>query len=269
MERIELKIFLLNVDRWKKGAQSNFKQIESLIKTLRPDIIVLNEVFGQGWLNYVEKIAKHLGENYSVYFGPTASPSYGNAFITNQKIVKSENFTIELPRHEIRGCFRVVIRHPTKQGQNISFYGTHLDHIFEETRMEQLKYLLEKVVCDEEHVILGDFNALKRQDYSDEYWEEIFQVRKQNCWEVPPKTEVIEFIQQKNYVDFFQEINQQKSEPLKDRAVGSSHFDTRVDYIWISEKLLENIYCENSSCTILREFCASDHYPQWAVLVFK
>jgi len=42
----------------------------------------------------------------------------------------------------------------------------------------------------ESHAWAGDFNSLTKEDYTNEVWEEIPNVRKLNLWE-SPKTQVI------------------------------------------------------------------------------
>ena len=82
------------------------------------------------------------------------------------------------------------------------FAVTHLDHFNEDNRLEQIKELKphEKNI----DVLMGDMNALTRDDYSDLYYRDaVVGVRENHRWE-KPRFELTSLItHQWNYQDAF------------------------------------------------------------------
>ena len=63
------------------------------------------------------------------------------------------------------------------------------DHRLEPSRLEEEREVHAKLgglfQAGEAQVWLGDFNALTREDYYQETWDEIARVREANSWESP------------------------------------------------------------------------------------
>ena len=62
---------------------------------------------------------------------------------------------------------------------------THLDHQKEEARVVQLKEMLSLIDREKPHILMGDFNSLKKNDYTEEVWNVLTEIRKKNNWELP------------------------------------------------------------------------------------
>jgi len=132
---------------------------------------------------------------------------------------------------------------------DLRFFVTnvHLDNKKEKTRM----------------VLAGDFNSLRRDDYSSEQWETISQKRKEakpTPWE-PPKTDVTKLLEEREgFIDCRSDVLPHK----KSGPVSTCRFETRVDYIY-QQQLVKN----NWECTSVQHIVtdASDHYP--VVVTFK
>ncbi|CAF1296355.1 unnamed protein product, partial [Adineta steineri] len=54
---------------------------------------------------------------------------------------------------------------------NLTFAVTHLDHIEEDVRLEQIQYF--KPYEQNIDILMGDMNSLTRNDYSDDYYRNI------------------------------------------------------------------------------------------------
>lgn len=65
----------------------------------------------------------------------------------------------------------------------------HLYHRTEPRRMREIsaiqKHLAQLFLDDQCQIWTGDFNALTKEDYDEEEWENITCVRKRNSWELP------------------------------------------------------------------------------------
>jgi len=146
--------------------------------------------------------------------------------------------------------------------KTVGIYITHLDHVSELSRLQQWKILQEQFINrEEDHIVMGDFNALNRKDYTDPYWETITDIRKTNCWESPQSQLTTTIQDTYHYEDFYSKINLQKTTPLCDKQVGTCKFDTRIDYFLISQTLTNSLEWAHCYCEILQDVDGSDHYP--------
>ncbi len=116
-----------------------------------------------------------LGPEYQAFEGMIYS-SLGNAIITRlptysetEDLTRPNNHINELlsaEGGEIRGALRVPISQPELVGGLQEVISTHLDHLEEPTRVAQWKLLMERIDPQQPHVIMGDFNALCKEDYT-------------------------------------------------------------------------------------------------------
>ena len=94
----------------------------------------------------------------------------------------------------------VIIQLPENMNDlKLGIFTVHFDVWSEDTRLKQLDILSETIAKYNDNICLlmmGDFNALKRMDYDDEKWEEIYQIRSKNYWELP-KTDLLDTIENK------------------------------------------------------------------------
>lgn len=148
---------------------------------------------------------------------------------------------------------------------DLGFFVTnvHLDNKKEKTRMEEVKVMLEQFRMESwfPMVLAGDFNSLRRDDYSSEQWETISQKRKEAKpipWE-SPKTDVTKLLEEKEgFVDCRSDVLN-KSGPI-----ATCRFNTRIDYVY-QHQLVKKKWESTSVHHIKTD--ASDHYP--VVVTFK
>lgn len=173
-----LHILTYNIFGWKKNKTfgNNFSRVVKLLRESDADIIGLQEVIRNDKL---EKLAKELNMDY--IFAPAMSSDFGNALLTRFPIAKYSVHELKVGSHEIRSliCAQIKVA-------NILLHVnvTHLDVESESTRLVQLKKIFD-FVGSQPHLLVGDFNSLRKQDYTNEQWELITKVRKDNAIELP------------------------------------------------------------------------------------
>lgn len=128
----------------------------------------------------------------------------------------------------------------------VDFYNVHLDHISEITRLSQITELLvfEKTkrlpdnICKDIY-ILGDFNSLNVNDYTEGKWKYMLQNETEYTH---PESLVYNLISQ-----FYKDSYNGAKNPV------TSHFGRRVDYIF-TNSARNNSFIDNT-------IKLSDHYP--------
>jgi len=195
------------------------------------------------------------------FFAPALDESFGNAVLSNSS--EFLKITINLDdKKEKRSCVAVLLQDcPVKV-----VYLVHLDHLSEDDRLKQLDILLKWIKTgdnsDKPHIIMGDFNSLTEDDYTEERKKQITAERKTANVETL-RYDVIKQLQM-DYIN----IHKEKHPQDKDDKVSTCTYKTRVDYIWLSKNHKAILDFSNSSVFMELEG-ASDHFPIVAELVFK
>lgn len=215
------------------------------------DICGLQEVPG---LAKIKKALKPF-ENIEVLFD-NAYFSYGNGISFRKdlfRVVKCETHVIR-NKPSKKTAFEVVFEFLHSPKTTFTVIVTHLDHISEDTRLEEVEKILQ--VAPSEAILLGDFNSLKREDYTEDEWGSISQNRKDTQWE-ECRTDVIDKIL-KRVGSAYQDVLGELGTP-----VGTCRFGTRIDYIFVS--LCEMFFVKEASVVESGE--ASDHKPVMAKIL--
>lgn len=173
----------------------------------------------------------------------------------------------------------------------IGIFCTHLDHLSEDVRFEQLKSIeasINQFYCNETgklFILAGDFNSLKRSDYSEQQWQHI-QKKRATVGLEPPQSTVTDYLitqgmldceplkgsdncrklsneldevsnninQEENSTkvvsesesDSEEEVENEKSWEKEKFVYTSLKGKTRTDYIWLSPHLGQIILSNNS-----------------------
>lgn len=247
-----MNIATLNVHGWADAEKrSNTERVAQAIRAHQVDVIAFQEVLGG-----VAALAKSLGFYHTntergvalvsrfpilnvhgivvddVMLPPEARESFERD-PSRRRVSLSSRF-LRVPR-----CIVATLEHPS--GEKIQVVCLYLDYLTEKRRMKQLTALWKALPRVEEssaigRIILGDFNALNVGDYSKEELEKIAKVRAENNWE-EPKMEVTRFMQENGLKDCFSAALNRMG-PL-----ATSRFDTRIDYIYADDKLLQTFSC--------------------------
>lgn len=216
----------------------NLDTIAGVIKAFNPDIVALQEVDFK--TNRAKKmdLATELGQrtNMASLFAramPYDDGEYGEAVLSKYTFVSSENIALpHLPNSEPRAALKTTVK--TKNGNRITFVGTHLDHLENDADRILQANALVKALKDitGPTLLLGDLND----------------VPESNTLRILQKV----FSKPKNPNAF--EYTAPSSDPKK--CIDHILFD-KV-YNW---KVLEyEVFCENY---------ASDHCIVYATLVFS
>ena len=157
-------------------------------------------------------------------------------------------------KEETRNAIRIILKECLGIPK-MAIYVVHLEDRNEEKRVNQVKKLQEWIDSSEgklPHIIVGDFNALTRADYTDEYFAKIDSTRKK--YKVEDASFEVTDILKSNYIDIFKVCHSN----VKDVDLATSHYGTRVDYIWLSKDFSELV---NTDLFIGSQETASDHKP--------
>jgi len=180
-----------------------------------------------------EKLQMHF------YFQCALDETFGNAILTKTPLdpVRKQQLMVsgQETRSVVGGCMKIAEK-------SLHLYCTHLDDRLESTRVKQIQDL-HSVVPSTPHIILGDFNALRKDDYTDEQWKKI-SVQRENAAKEKPVTELMELIES-NYK--YNCWGENKS---------TCKYGTRIDYIFGSEACSKILQVTKSQ---VLETDASDH----------
>lgn len=214
-----MKLSTFNVNRLTNPQQVSDYLTDNLI-----DICGMQEVAGIINLN---KLTCIQSGHYKAVFDESYK-TYGNGLVykSNYELVSKNTYIISNSGSK-KSLFRVVLKNHDKL---YSIYVTHLNHMSEQKRLVEWHNLLKHVNQNETHYILGDFNALTKSDYTKEELIEIYNIRKNNQWELPT-------------YDLMNEITKLYHDCITNTFKITSRFNTRIDYIFTNRpNTVDNCY---------------------------
>ena len=246
------RLATINVHSFSNGTNydSNISDLVSILQPLNLDLIACQEIRNDHkWQKFCQLLC--LTNVIHGQCGPTNY--FANGIASRHPIIfhsnRSDNFFSSGGTRAFLQC-RLGGDHPFVQDR--LFAVTHLDHLNEDDRLEQIKYFQPH----EENIdiLMGDMNALTRDDYSDNYFHEmVVQRREQSFWE-KPRFDLTQLIREKwNYQDAFQLANSQ----LKDEQVVTCAYGTRIDYIFVQPHVSDR--WNLTECSIIDTKGATDH----------
>lgn len=174
-----MRILTYNIHGWRDGkGKEGVARLARVIQSSQADIVALNEVFhpllpAGETQPALDLLAGMLGMTYA--FGVALTPrfafaplaSYGNALLTRYSLLAHAGHHLTpTPGHEQRGLLEARVLLPDGRTP-FSVYTTHLDHLSEAVRVQQLTALLQWTGRDRArpHILLGDLNALAPADF--------------------------------------------------------------------------------------------------------
>ena len=231
------------------GSVNNVNQLVSILDPLNLDLLAIEEVCkDENWTKFCEKLCL----KYFV-FDATYGRIHGNGLASRHPIRSSSsqrsNLTCSGGTRGILQC-SLDVDHPSIC--NRLFAVTHLDHLNEDNRLKQIKeFQPHKNNID---ILFGDMNALTRDDYSHQYYQEkILRKREKSSWE-KPRFDLTRLITEEwGYQDAFTKFNPH----LKDEQVVTCDYGTRIDYIYLHPRL--NDQWKLIKCQIIDTHGATDH----------
>lgn len=139
----------------------------------------------------------------------------------------------------------------------LDIVSVHLDYRCETTRLAEVELIGD---TDGPALIAGDFNALTRADYSDAAWASIAAVRKKSTWEVPTSELTDRLVSKagassqkrtKGGKKCFGFVDAWRAAAERSGPLGTSRFDTRIDYIYVTKAASEKlrvVSCDHVAC---------------------
>jgi endonuclease/exonuclease/phosphatase family metal-dependent hydrolase len=259
---LQFRVATLNVHFFSDiNGKSNVYHLAEILKSMSLDAIGLQEVRHTDQTvgasperHYHFKLLSDLLQLPHTAFCNTAH-EFGNAILSRFPLTSSINYYTEtIANHNKRGMLAAKIDHEFFKDNNATLYVTHLDQISEEVRLKQMEQLEKNVENSNGfQMIMGDFNSLTFDDYSDDYFNiHIRDIRQRNSWEAPFNL-LTDRMKKHGYSDCWRGMNK---EAINDRVV-TCVYKTRIDYIWKRGELKNGwkIY----ECKIFPTKSATDH----------
>jgi endonuclease/exonuclease/phosphatase family metal-dependent hydrolase len=246
-----LRIMTYNVHGFRDQMHGKkYIEIIDTIGAIDPDVLVIEGVFVYKpneacTADELASVLKRFRLRYSGF-----STTGINAVFSKQPFTAVE---LDLQRDPVKRLPRNALVCRFKK-QNLVVVGTHFD-VFDESgshRKKQIAMILDHLKekhSDERCIVTGDFNSLKRSDYTDEEWKNIEELDRAR--RVTTGTDAVPLIEKEDFVDSFDSCN----ESIK-VSVWSGR---RVDYIF--GKNIEFVQSSEYRTTY------SDHYPIYADIV--
>lgn len=234
-----VRIMTFNVHMWRDYKnEPNTDDVISLINSSNADIVGLTESVFFGDKKADKIIREHFkGTNYK-YFA-LCNPKYGiNIMISKYPITNVFVRPLGLDPSMKVNRYALLCRIALTD-KSIDIVLTHLD-VYDETektRTEQIMKILEKTDND---IVMGDFNSLRKDDYTEDEWNKIVEINKSR------NTETVCYVTDSMVLNDF----------VTDKINMSVWSMRRVDYIYINK---------NSPYEIIKTFTIpttiSDHFP--------
>ena len=232
-----------------KTHKNNIDDLVSILNPLDLDLIVVQEIQNnKKW----EKFCQLLSLPHFVY-GSSEGDYFGNGIASRYPIRSYSNQrSTFFCRSGTRSLLHCCLDGDHSFIKDRIFGVTHLDPHDEDDRLKQInEFNLHSQNID---ILMGDMNALTREDYSDEYFKKnIFEKREKSAWE-KPRFDLTKLITQDwNYQDALKLINPQ----LKDEQISTCDYGTRIDYIYVHPRVIDQWIL--SECSIIDTKEVTDH----------
>lgn len=258
----QLRIGTLNVHFFTDShGLPNVNRLAEILKPMSFDVLALQEALHTDKIpgdapkkHYYFKLLSDILQLPHTAFCNTLH-EFGNGILSRFPIKTSSNYRTEAnERHHTRGMLAAQINNEFFKDNNATLYITHLDQISEQIRLKQINQFEKHIHrSDGFQLIMGDFNSLTFEDYSNDYFNKyIHDVREQNSWEKPFNL-VTNRMKENGYHDCWREMN---NETINDQVV-TCEYGTRIDYIWRKGELKNGWKIDE--CRIFSSENATDH----------
>jgi len=226
-----MRVCTFNVHGWSDAqGRSNVDAAIDLLRGLDCAVIAVQEVPREAAA--LRRVAETLGMHVAL----GAESWLGNALLSRFPLEAAETVPITVGYEEGRCAVLARVEAP---GGAVELCATHLEPMYEVTRLRQLEKLLAALSRrGPAQLVLGDFNALRLEDYPPDVLDAVRGRRAENGREAP-HGDVIARMDAAGFVDLFRLHHGDAGvAALSDAARGSCWVGTRVDYVWASQPLL-------------------------------
>jgi endonuclease/exonuclease/phosphatase family metal-dependent hydrolase len=165
-----IRLMTYNIHRWEgRDGRIDVDRLAGVIRAARADVVGLNEVLhpvttGAETVNLLADLSARLGMRYAFGasgwedYGPSWRGSVGNALLSRYPLVEVSNTWLpRAPSTKQRSLLGATLAEGPAEG--LTAYVTHLDHLFEGTRMLQIAGVLRRMGEQSPHFLCGDFNT--------------------------------------------------------------------------------------------------------------
>eukprot|EP00873_Tetraselmis_striata_P040473 jgi/Tetstr1/460737/TSEL_005922.t1 len=205
----------------------------------------------------VRDVTAAIGEGWQYQFAEAAAP-FGNALLSRFPITATKSIPLPSEDLEARTLLVCTIDIPRETASNRLAVGVcHLENTQEHVRFAQLGKVLEEMNDVPDHVLLGDFNALRVDDYSAAQWASLCEFAAHAGWEKRQEA-CYQLMMQHKYRDAWEEVS--SSTGCGDRTTfrcAPVAMMLRIDYIFAAPRCRLRF----SGCQVLREEQLSNHLP--------
>lgn len=261
---MQITIATYNVHQWvDSNGKDSLDEIISTLKNINADIVGLQEVMFPSIVTNskhkgkpaIEVVAEELGMKYMKFMKEIVhlGEDYGNALLSK--------FPMECTCQMLGGIAGLIIG-DIKIDKNVCIRVgvTHLDPANEKLRLQQAKKASQLLFGENKlipHIFLGDFNALRRKDYTDREWKNLEMFNEEQNWN-PPEHEVMDLLEHKlGYIDAFSKVGTGNL-----LTCWTAYPLYRIDYILASKNFSHKL----QNCKRIDSY-ASDHFP--VLLLFE
>jgi endonuclease/exonuclease/phosphatase family metal-dependent hydrolase len=165
-----IRVMTYNIHRWEgQDGRIDVSRLANVIRSVGADVVGLNEVLhpvtsNARTFNLLADLADCLGMQYA--FGPSGWEDYGpawqgpvgNALLSRYPLTGVSNTWLpRAPSTKRRSLLGATLDDGPAKG--LTGYVTHLDHLFEGTRMLQIAGVLRRMGEHSPHFLCGDFNT--------------------------------------------------------------------------------------------------------------
>ncbi len=251
----DLRIMTYNVHGFKtKKFKNTFDQIIDIIKNIDPDILVLEEVYIYKPIETCTQQLSQLLKQHKLQYGIFCASGI-NAVFSKYAF---DCLEIDLGKDNVAFISRnaLVCTFPNNiHLQNLVVVGTHLD-VFDQSgylRKTQIEKILNRLrtndptIFDTKHIVItGDFNSLKRTDYTDNEWNQLVKIDRKRG--IKTIVDVVPILEKHGFKDSF------------------DWCDTKIKISVWSNRRVDYIFGKNItfSQSIEHRTTLSDHYPVYA-----
>jgi len=257
----------------------SFVAIAAAIAALRPSIVCLNEVDMHKAPEALAQVAAQMSQDGAApatveFFGHVRG-RYGNAIISSWPVLSKQHIhldggtevafaagTLKLngevaqegELHRIaRGLLVVELQTPA--GDSLYVGCTHLDHISMQQREVQLQHVLRalKPMESTPTLLVGDLNALSRQDYSDQQWDNLCDRATSRGWALPASGD-LDLLHAAGFEDAAAQVAQAHAQNVQLTAHSEEPL-YRIDYCFFRGNSLKAVAAD------VPQLPLSDHFP--------
>lgn len=169
-EQRSIRLMTYNIHRWAgRDGRPDIDRLAAIIANAAADVVGLNEVLHPVSMNGrmsvpLIDLARQLNMHY--VFGPSGwvdrGPNWhgpvGNALLSRYPLAGVANALLpRLPGTKQRSLLGATLADGPALG--MTAFVTHLDHVFEGTRLHQVRSVIRRIVHRGPHFLVGDFNT--------------------------------------------------------------------------------------------------------------